>query len=817
MSYAPPMPLPPMNGNGYAPMPPFGAATMQAPDPAGIGPVTPAPPLTVPDPSKVDKKLVSFLTQVLEEGRQQSNDLIQKYTSLEKLYRGADVSIKQPGQGGASAAKLATSIELRDVADQEDALAGLLFEQIFPSSSASFSVSARGSTRPEQAACMYQAMQDMIEVTGSDKEIERCVQFYAKYPVSSLKLERGDVKISKREESEIAPEEYPALQTVCSVLGRTCRIVKQPNPASIQPTMCVETRWSETQVRWFFKNLDGRKLRISDARRDMQDQHAIAEAHYWTRDEMRSFGFDVSRLTQPNSGGRHRPNPNTGEQTNTSAPTTTNPFNTFEVWEIFVRVPWTDWLEGDDGKNPVFSTDDFDAWANQHSVGAANGFTEEDYGPGLYWRAFFVESGVKPPAGGSGTGGAVLMVSPSYRKGNPDKLPAWATSYIPPDGDFAGQAMAERQAGMNAAANLVFNDWLDNIRRQGRTSFFYGGNMSIAAEKAAQIHAPGASVKVNGAMDPRETIFPFPVEDITPQALRALGYIQGDVKDKGINDSMLGQSDAGTATQASIDNSRGQIQINAAFKRWGRRVYAEGLRALAVEIAMSYKVADYIRVCGDDGNAMKSTSYNCADDVMAAFRIEPVATFDFAERRQKLQALTSLANIFARVLPPQSIQAMFKVCMRSIPLPQADIDEIEGSTGSITDFVDEIKGMLADPNYYPMVRPDDNHLAVLQLIRQIAMDFPQTAMQLQTQDNYKLWVMQHTTGAQAQMMQQQASQPPQKRGAQPKPNSPSGSSPEEANARQDAQEQSPPDSGQMTNGGVTGQAAYHAQMAGASA
>lgn len=800
MSYAPP--------TSYVPMPPFGVSA----DPSGIGPVDPNDPSVAPvpvgDAQKVEKKILEFLDKCLTNGVSQTQQLQQWCDQTERLYLGTNQNIVLPTDP--NTANLGQTVELKDCADQIDSLSGLLFEQAVPASTPPFNVNARGGETTERAACLRSAMMYELEMSQSELAIEMSVQFYCKYPLGGLEFKRWQIDVPMKDEQTMPIAQAQAFMSVHESMGHDV-VQKGPGQMPGEVEMCAT--WTARQNRFSFVNMDIRKYRFSDMRRPIPEQHCMQKANYWTREEMESFGFDVSELGDPNSGGRHRPTPNTSEMISTTAPMNTGPFNTHEIWENTARIPWQTWIESGD-----INQLDLQVFAEKRRLSPAEGdygFKTGDFAPGVYNKFFHKSSqGLPSPGASPGNGAVLLAASPNPLCAQPKTMPMWGASFTPPDADAVGRNLAQRQSEMNAAANLSFNNWQDNLRRRGRKSFFVGGNFPGGKDKYAQIHVPGAAVISPGGMDPREAIFPWEVEDITDSTLKALAFMQSDVRDKGVNSAMQGESNVDTATEASINANKGAVKITSAFRRWMRHVYAPALRALAVEVALSYKYEDYIRVCGETGAAMKGVDYRSADEVLTKFEIAPVATFDFALKLRKMQSITQIANIFGPFLSPPEIRSLLSLALRSSDFTEQEVQEIQGSAGTITDVFDEIKAMLADPSVQPVVRPDDNHLMVMQVAQQIEASSPQIAAQLESQPNYQRWKAEHMAGLQAMVAQAQLDHPAPappgqngKRDAQPPPkNGSSPKTPEQTNTRQMAQLASPPDMGMDTNSGMTGRA-----------
>lgn len=750
---------------------------------------------------RVEKWLLQFLAQCLSSGEQQSRQVRDIVDQSELLYRGSRIGITK---ALASVDDLDRKIEVPDVADQADALAGLMLEQVFPSSGPSFTVS---SDNARQASCVQLAMLHCLSQSHSQDQVEASIYGYCKYQLAGLKFERSDARVAMTEEREVDQAQLQSWIAAHTEQGHEILPVKSSENG--EGLLVATARWEKVEPFFGLRNIDVRKHRYSDARRLMEGQHGIYEAFYWTRTEMQAMGFDVSQLGTPNAQGRHVPVPNTTDQINTTVAQETNPFEAHEIWMSDVMVPWRATMEGE---RPPFDQLDLDAWASDRGLVIENGITADDYAPGRYWRFFHkLDSGKTD----RGQAGAVLFKCvPNPLRGQPKQIPAWATSFIAGDGELAGQSQMQRQSELNAGANMVLNNWLDNQRRVGRPSGFISGNMPGGKAKFSEVQVPGNFVVVPGALDPRSNVFPWPVTDITSSAMAALQYLQSEVKDKGVNPALQGQSSADTATEAQINNARGQVKITSSFKRYVRRVWRPALQAYCVEIVLTWKPEDYVQVCGEEGMSMAGINCRTADEVLSHFRVDPVATFDYAEKKQVNQALMGTLNIAAAMLPPAQVQEMVKAILETSGAPQSVIERIEGTRGTMTDFLQELESMLADPSLEVTVRPEENHEAALAMWGQFQMMRGGDALVLSVQKNFQNWLMQRQAGLQMQRDQQAMAMESAgggKRGHQPPPKGDDSSSGhEEKAARKEAQLASPTDGGDMTSAGLTGRAAVPA-------
>jgi len=542
----------------------------------------------------------------------------------------------------------------------------------------------------------------------------------------------------------------------------------------------------------YIKAMDTRRIAFSDLSRPIQDQPSVHEYHYMSETQLKKAGFDPASIKD---AGKKITN------TNQQAPgeTLKEPTATFgddqcryEVVETWSEIPWRSGIE--QGK---FDEQQLRAFAIEQ------GFpVEEVKYESQKWCSF--HSG----------GGVLLRIYPNYMGGEfKDEYPYEMDSFIHSDGKLAGQSLLTRLSNPCANKLAFLNLTGVGVKKNLYQPMFVSSRLDLSDDELSEMQEAGCVKRIDSQLGIEQDIYIHQQPDVSGSGMKMVSYFDQSVRQLGVPAVLAGEGSADTATQASINNRRGQTIVTDSVRRMIgviARAYKKHLKV----VVDSFTTSRFIDIVGEDGSTL-TQQWVMPNELTDKLEVEPMVSLDQGDKQRLAQTLMGMANILATIFP-EGAKEVALLAMRYSGISETDIAKIEGAGGSLTNVYQEIESMVHDPELKVEVRMDDPHPVCIQMAQTAIMEIQKRAMDLgiepQDTSNLDEYIQVHTAmqqhiEMQAQMQAMLTGEDPNA-GPKGKPKqAPKGGEPdsEEGDARQGAQFDSPGNKGPMSAAGLTGQ------------
>lgn len=689
--------------------------------------------------------------------------------------------------------KLDYKVEVNELANMVDDTASLIEEQL--TSGKLYEFLAEDTTQAPQVQTVEAVVDSHLRYKNFEKELHKLAHRFSKYKYAGLKTcRRTETKLVRKQEEIDTPTDDvlvmagfdPSAEGVDAFLEmQGVRLRGGGNFESERPlTLLVESIDPEPRTRdtFYIEAINPRKLAFSDRNRTMERQFTVHEVFYMTRDELESEGSlrDIDKLGEPNATSTDGlPGSSHGDKTKSGEKIHPN-FLQYETWQSWQQPPVARWLN--EGK---FSDEEWVKFCSDYDLDP-NDLLQT---PQLTCTWHTEDQALHK-----------IFPNPKLEK---TEFPIRIESYIPADDELIGGGFQERPSDFNDALHVVYNLWLDNLRKLLYQSYFVSARAEISKSDLDKVNKPKEWIRLKGNDDPANLIFPAPVQDATNAAQAGIQTFKSEMQDLGVAAVLQGKGKAGTATQDAINNQRGQTAINSAVSRIVANVVIPSVADVAGMVVANFTQPQVVETLGEDGTTIKHDVIT-PKQLTDKFRIVPVGSFSVADQQMKSQMIVSIANVFAPILMPQEMRALLELFLRYSRFSKSEIEKIMSLAGLDTDIKKEIRAMILSPDCDVEVRPEDQHAQAVAFAQAAAMMFPQ----LQAQENFQNYMMEHQAYLIQQQMQQQQMMAMSGKGPKGPPNQIPKEQPDDQQgmARRDAQFNSPVDTGVETSGGITGRA-----------
>ncbi len=566
---------------------------------------------------------------------------------------------------------------------------------------------------------------------------------------------------------------------------------EQPDPNGnpvFTMILCTRTveHWKDTVVG---KAVDPRKLAVYDVNRTLDRQSSVHEFNYRNLAELKKCypynmaGFKEKAIQEPaahQQPGNPQPN-NTGGGASSGSPD----FPIYEEVESWMELDFPDLIDG--GR---LSEMDIQGLAKRFHLPV-----QEFYVPGK-WCLIHNKDRV------------LMDLYPSYlwdRYDYPWEIESWE----PNEDRFCTHGFIHRISSAAAAVNKFRNFVMKNMRRMLNQPRIVSKRIQVSESELKKLDEENGTCFVNGqAADLQQDIMFHLVPDSTGPGFSMINYFEGRIRSMGVPAVLAGEGESDTATQADINDKRGQTIVNESFGRFVdmlMRFYKKHLGAMLISVTRGRMV----KVAGEDG-ATFNEQWITPADLTDRMEMIPMISFNDIMEQQQSQFLIAMMNVFGQFLMPEEVRSIWKICLRKGGLSTHEIEEIEGSLGSYTDVKQEVDAMLADAGCNPVPRMDDPHPLCVAVataaLNQRLNEYQMLMLPVQPEavGNLMKYIQTHEAMFQQQQMIAQLMTPQDGPNGKPKNEPPKDG--DESKGRQSGQAASPADKGMMTNGGLTGTA-----------
>lgn len=611
-------------------------------------------------------------------------------------------------------------------------------------------------------------------------------------PIPGTSFQTQDLLMEGYSEEDVKSGE--AVRAKCASMGLTFQGIadEAPAPDEFGNPIFTEILCTKTQEVWedcvYGKALDARKIAINDPSRKLDRQSSIHEYDYLLLSEIKkAYPYNIEefrRKASPTQAVAQQPGGSIpGSQ---SGPIGSQDFPLYETIETWIEPDWDHYI----------AQGQVDA---QEIAELALKFQippQEFMLPGKLCVTHHKD--------------LVLMDTYTNFLWDMSEYPHDIESFEPAEERAWSHGFVHAISSTAAALHKFRNLVMAMIRRRLNQSRIASKRLGITDDEMKKLDEESQTVWFNGqAVDLQQDLAYYLPPDDSKPGFSMVSYLENILGKLGVPPVLSGEADAETATQDQINNQRGQTIVNESFDRFVgcmMRFYRKHLGA----VIKTTTRGRMIKAIGEDGAAFEA-KWITPSDLTDRVEIVPTVSFNDLMERQQSQFIIAMMNVFAPVLQPQEIRAMWKICIRKGGLSQADIEEIEGSLGSYTDVKQEVEAMLADPSIKPNVNEADPHPLCI-AVATVALR--QRQMMLQAQgavvmpdmfQNVQEYIAVHDSMFEHQMMVAKLMTPPPTKG-KPQNEPPKEKADEQSSAREDAQDSSPADNGMATAAGLTGTA-----------
>lgn len=466
--------------------------------------------------------------------------------------------------------------------------------------------------------------------------------------------------------------------------------------------------------RFYFKAINPQCFAVSDVGRQVGKQFSIHELHYFTKREMRKAGFrNLDRLGKPDAHGKPAIIETSSNPEMPSSLMDNVGTASYKVWETWVAPTFQEWI--DDGQVPP---DQVFGFCQEWGIPVEYLWSPDENGLNTaecnLLRFFHSETGV------------ILHVTINYLT-TPKQFPHHCASFhTPMSKTFCGESMTERSSDIFSVQEVLFNDWLTNMRLIGNQSMFVSQRAQVSPDQLQKIYEPRGQVFYSGNEDPDMLFKFFDVPSIGKEMMEGIGFAEGKIEQAGVSSVMQGLAQSRTATENRNDNARGQMQVNAAGARFIRDCVLPASRDVLRMIISDYG-EQWMTVIGEDGKVMMDMPpMTDPDQIDRHFQVAPVTSFDYIMQFNMVAELSNVMNVAAPLLPPDVGIRMAEVIVEHTRIPRKQKEYIFDKRGTLTQVADEIETLTLDPYAQIEVRDDDDHLGALQAVQLATYGDPET-------------------------------------------------------------------------------------------
>lgn len=470
--------------------------------------------------------------------------------------------------------------------------------------------------------------------------------------------------------------------------------------------------YEDGQSRFYIKQVDPNCVAVSDIGRKDQDQFAFCELHFFTKREMRQRGFkNLDKLKSPDANGQQSISPLQIDGQDQSPNVTGS--EKYRVWETWNSPIFTEWVE-----NKKLSSEEAAQWISDWGLPAEylwqpDPVTGYNGAEGNLLRFFHDENGV------------ILKVAINYLT-RPKRFPYHCGSwYAPLSAKFAGMAQTERSADLFSAQEVMINDCYRNAKLIGNQSMFVSMRAQVSPDQMQKIYKPRGMVLFAGNDAVANLFQGFNPPAISKDLFPMIELFQTKIEQGGVTDTMRGEGNSKTATEARSNNMRGQMQTNASGARFVRECLLPACDDV-MQMIVAFYGDKWLQVCGDKGAEMMKWMFTSATEIDQHFKCVPVTSFDYFLQGNMVAEIANLIQVGGPMLPPDVMARCFKVALDHTRIPLSQREFIMGTLGQISKIMDELDTLRLDPNAIITVLPDDNHEAALLGVQMIVMGNPQT-------------------------------------------------------------------------------------------
>jgi hypothetical protein len=473
--------------------------------------------------------------------------------------------------------------------------------------------------------------------------------------------------------------------------------------------------------KFYVKAVNPQCFAVSDIGRQVKRQFSVHELHYFTKREMRKAGFrNLDRLTTPDAHGK----PAIIERSTDQSDSLMDNVGTasYKVWETWVAPTFQEWID-----EQKFPPDQVFGFCQEWGIPVNYLWSPDESGHNTaecnLLRFFHSENGV------------ILHVTINYLT-TPKEFPHHCASFHTPMAkSFCGESMTERSSDLFSVQEVLFNDWLTNMRLIGNQSMFVSQRAQVSPDQLQKIYEPRGQVFYSGNEDPEMLFKIFKPDSIGKDMMEGIAFTENKIEQAGVSAVMQGLAQSRTATENRNDNARGQMQVNAAGSRFIRDCVLPAVRDVLRMIIADYG-EQWLTVIGEDGKVMMDLpAMTSAEMIDRHFQVAPITSFDYIMQFNMVAELSNVMNVSVQALPPDVAVRMAEVIVEHTRIPRKQKEYIFDKRGTLTQVADEIETLTLDPYAQIEVKDDDDHLGALQAVQLATYGDPQSGqMPVQTPD-----------------------------------------------------------------------------------
>lgn len=795
-------------------------------------PVAALPAVKPIDTSRVTKWVLKYVNDAKCKAEEVSRKHIWDRVDAENRAYGLRDKTIEAQDAGVKAASLDQTYEVKtkDLADQVDEMTALLMDMV--DRGEIVKVLPKGDTTEEQAQLTGKVQKSLLAEKDWDDERRKFIGRFVRLCASGLRVcctheisyitERVELPVYEQASSidpytgEIFTAMVPrytdgalleqgytpdqiksgeAIRSAVAEQGLTfVGIADLRQDGTYENLLCTKCR--ETKQDFvFIRAVNPRRLAIADPTRPWKDQPTIHEYSYLTANELRKAHFrNVDGLKTEGSPITDTNEQNPGNKYDSSIDSGRLSVPVYEVCESWLEIPFEQAV-----LDREFSEEELRAFLIE------NGVPEEEVQYACYkWVVHHHKDKV------------LHGIYTSYML-DKSQNPFDGESYIYGDGEFSGNGLMERLS--NIAANMLafLNMTARGVKKNLYGSRIISDRIGLTEAQIKQLDQFGGSAIVEGGLqDVDSEIHVMQYPDVSNTGMSIVSFFREQMRGLGVASILAGEGNAETATQDSINNTRGQTSINEPYRRLAR-LFARIYKAHLGVMVNRFTTSRYVDILGEDGETM-TQRWTMPREVTDNLEFVPAMTFTEGERQKAVQFLMGAMNTVAPVLGPKAVKELLSASMEMYGIDSDVIARIMDAEGTTTSVQQEIEAMLHDPDLRVKVRMEDNHIVCIQMaqiaLAQDSQYFAQTGQPQPDRSNVMEYIQIHEGMLEQQRLLESmqaiglASPQGNETGLQGKPKQArpdGGPGSEEGAARQTGQAVGEGNKGMLSAAGLTGQ------------
>jgi hypothetical protein len=219
------------------------------------------------------------------------------------------------------------------------------------------------------------------------------------------------------------------------------------------------------------------------------------------------------------------------------------------------------------------------------------------------------------------------------------QLPYQVARFIELEEELYGIGLIEPIARLSQEKDLKKNLYHASAQLESNPMLVVENNANI--QDAQLVARPGLVLRAESA----DAIKPLFMPKVSDAALQAMGELTSDIHEThGISPAMMGQSKAGTATEAMSNVNESNMRIMGPIENFEREMIVPMLHQMAINNQQFLTRARAIRVLGPEGLKFKDRYMVRPENIVGRFMYVPMASYRLSTQLVQNQQLINILD-----------------------------------------------------------------------------------------------------------------------------------------------------------------------------